>query len=148
MITELESAHAAALAREEELRARWGWPRRIAVSLGVLLALGGIVYGLSIGWQHLPRPTAPSRHRSASDRDADSRPAGAGGAGPPRAARPAITGLRKRSSASWRRSIRRLNRRPSFAPRLQIWERGDFAQAADDFPALREISNRRRGLLG
>ena len=57
LIAELQSANAAVLAREEELRARWGWPRRVAVSLGVLLALGGIGYGLSLGWKHLPRPT-------------------------------------------------------------------------------------------
>ena len=47
-----------ALAREGNLRARWGWPRRVAFSLGVLLILTAIGLGILFGARYLPRKTA------------------------------------------------------------------------------------------
>ncbi|MBA2436559.1 MAG: protein kinase [Chthoniobacterales bacterium] len=132
LITELQAAHAAALAREEELRARWGWPRRIAVSLGILLLLGAIGFGLSVGWRHLPRRTA-------------------GSASEPGPTATPIVDLQKQLAEARReleaghyasadalfRELAQID--PAIAPAaelcaaLQIWERGEFAQASAIF---------------
>ena len=55
LIVELEAAHAAVVAREEELRARWSWPVRAAVSLGMLVGLGALIFGIVFGLRHLPK---------------------------------------------------------------------------------------------
>ncbi len=132
LITELESARAAVLAREEELRARWGWPRRVAVSLGTLLLLGAIGYGLSLGWKHLPRPTLRL-------------PAGAGGTVTPlpdlqAQVEPVRRELEAGNYGTAEAQFRELGQiDPAIEPAaelcagLQIWERGDFAQAAAIF---------------
>ena len=132
LIAELQSAHAAALAREEELRARWGWPRRIAVSLGVLLALGGIGYGLSVGLKHLPRTTAgltPGREATATpipDLQAQVAPA-----------RRELEAGHYGTAEGHFRELAQID--PAIEPAaelcaaLQIWERGEFSQASTIF---------------
>ncbi len=49
LISQLEAAQSAYLAREEELRARWDWPARLAVWLGLLLFLIAVGYGVAFG---------------------------------------------------------------------------------------------------
>jgi len=55
LIDQLQSAHAAAIEREEALRGHWSWPVRILVSLGGLLLAIALVGGIVFGLQHLPR---------------------------------------------------------------------------------------------
>ena len=131
LITELQSAHAAALAREEELRARWGWPRRIAVSLGVLLALGGIGYGVSVGLRHLPR-----KRRASAGTEATATPIPDLQAQVAPARRELEAGHYGTAEAHFR-ELAQID--PAIEPAaelcaaLQIWERGEFTQAATIF---------------
>ena len=55
LIAELEAARAVAVARDEELRARWGGPKRLAVSLGAFVVLAALGYGIVFGLRHLPQ---------------------------------------------------------------------------------------------
>lgn len=55
LIAELQAARAVLLAREEELRRRWSWPLRALISLGALVLLAALIYGVNFGLRHLPR---------------------------------------------------------------------------------------------
>lgn len=132
LISELQSARAAALAREEELRARWGWPRRIAVSLGALLTLGAVAFGIFEGWRHLPRRTAGSATEAVMTPTPmvhlQAKVAGAG--------RELKAGHYATAEALFR-ELAQID--PAIEPAaelcsaLQIWERGEFAQAVTIF---------------
>ncbi len=132
LITELQSAHAAVLAWEEELRARWGWPRRIAVSLGVLFLLGALGYGISLGWRHLPRKMAAA----ATGAEATATPIVDLQAKVAPARRELAEG-HYGSAETLFRDLAQID--PALAPAaelcaaLQIWERGDFTQASAIF---------------
>ena len=54
LIDELQAARSALVAREEALRARWSGPVRVLVSLGGLLILAAVGYGVFVGLHHLP----------------------------------------------------------------------------------------------
>ncbi|HSU86050.1 MAG TPA: protein kinase [Chthoniobacterales bacterium] len=60
LIEQLQAAHSAALARGEEVRASGGGSRRVLVSLGILLLLTAVGFGISLGLRRLPRKTAGS----------------------------------------------------------------------------------------
>lgn len=132
LITELQSAHAAALAREEELRTRWGWPRRLAVSLGALLVLGAVGFGIFEGWRHLPRRPAGSATEAVAtptpmvDLQAKVAPA-----------RRELEAGHYATAEAIFRELAQID--PAIEPAaelcsaLQIWERGEFAQAVTIF---------------
>jgi predicted Ser/Thr protein kinase len=73
LIGELQAAHTAALARGEEVRTSWRWPRRVAVSLGVLLAMAAIGLGVSVGLRHLPRKASQAAPDASMTPSADVR---------------------------------------------------------------------------
>jgi len=132
LIAELEAAQAATLAREEERRARWSWPRRVAVSLGVLLLLAAIGFGISFDWRNLQRKTPGSALEPA----ATMRPA----AGLQTEVAPARRELHAGHYAAAEALFRQLALSdPGIQPAaelcaaLQLWERGEFAQAAAIF---------------
>ncbi len=123
LIGELQAARSALLAREEKLRGRWSWPVRVLVSLGVLL-LG--VIGLEL--RHYPQS---AREKLAS----------------PESEIPAfnvqerITSARRELQAGHHSAAEALFRQvalnaPQVRPMadlcagLQLWEHGDFTQAA------------------
>ncbi|CAN5497066.1 hypothetical protein BH20VER3_BH20VER3_15100 [soil metagenome] len=139
LIAQLEAAHGSAVAREEESRGRWSWPRQVAVSLGALLAAAAIGFGLFFGLRHLPKESA----------------------GPPLApaASPALDPALRTQLESARRELlaghyavaealfRELGQTlPEVQPAaelsagLQLWERGDFAQAAAIFQRFVSLS--------
>ncbi|MBA3831621.1 MAG: serine/threonine protein kinase [Chthoniobacterales bacterium] len=134
LIGELQAARSALLAREEEVRGRSNWPVRILVSLGGLLILGTIGFGLL--------------HRPQSLRETSSSP---------EATTPAAVNLQTRITSARRElqvghysAAEALFRQiASSAPNvwsmvdlcagLQLWEHGDFAQAAAVFRRFSEL---------
>ena len=132
LIAQLEAAHAAVVAREEELRGRWSWLVRALVSLGVLLCAGALIFGIIFGWRHLPR-------RSATPDVATE----AGEVRPPSAAnvRAQLEPARRELQSGHYATAEALFREialsvPDVQPAaelcaaLQLWDRGSFAQAA------------------
>jgi tRNA A-37 threonylcarbamoyl transferase component Bud32/predicted RNA-binding Zn-ribbon protein involved in translation (DUF1610 family) len=69
LIEQLQAAHSAALARGEEIRGSSHWPRRVAMSLGVLLVLAAIGMGALVALGYLPRRAAgfPPYARTSAD---------------------------------------------------------------------------------
>ncbi len=132
LITELTGAQAALLAREEELRARWGWPRRIAVSLGALLLLGALGYGVSLGWRHLPRslPGAATKTETSAAPAVDL-------SGQIATARRELEAGHYGTAEALFRELAQSD--PQFVAAaelcagLTLWERGEFAQASAIF---------------
>ncbi|MEO7725496.1 MAG: serine/threonine-protein kinase [Chthoniobacterales bacterium] len=132
LITDLQSAQAALLAREEELRARWGWPRWIAVSLGALLLLGALGYALSLGWRHLPRALPGAANKT----ETSAAPAVDLSGQLPAARRELAEGHYGTAEALFRELAQN---DPHFVPPaelcagLTLWERGEFVQASAIF---------------
>ena len=129
LVDQLEAAHASVLAREEELRGRWSWPRRALVSLGALLSAGAIIFGISLGLRHLPRRSA------APDRATEASPTPAGNV--QTQLEPARRELQSGHYATAEALFREIalstpNVQPAadLCAALQLWERGNFAQAS------------------
>jgi tRNA A-37 threonylcarbamoyl transferase component Bud32 len=131
LIAELESAEAAVLARAEERRGRWSWPRRIVGSLGMLLVLAAIGFGFFFGSRRLPRVTI----------SAALEPKGAMTPGDLRTqAAPALHELKAGDYAAAEMLFQQLAlTEPGIEPAaelcaaLQRWEHGEFARAAATF---------------
>ncbi|MBA3543025.1 MAG: serine/threonine protein kinase [Chthoniobacterales bacterium] len=129
LIVKLESAHAVVLAREEELRGRWSWPKRIAVSLGGLLLLAALGFGISAGLHRLPRPESAAevavKAKAAAEQNLQLQLAPARRelqAGHYASAEPLFSEL----------ALTEPTAQPAaeLCAALQLWERGQFAQAA------------------
>ncbi len=137
LISELRSAHAAYLAREEELKTRWGWPLRLAVLLGVLTLLGAVGYGISFGWRH--RPQMEFRSPLASGPTATPPPATAAPDQVQAARRELEAGHYASAEALFREMVpaqREFQPVVELCAGLQLWERGQFAQAATAFQSF------------
>ena len=67
LIDELSAARAAAVAREEALRARWSWPMRLLFFLGLLTFLAALGYGVFVALHHLPNLRSHLRWGSTKD---------------------------------------------------------------------------------
>ena len=132
LIDQLEAAHAAGLAREEELRGRWSWPVRALVSLGALLCAGAIILGISFALRHLPQRSAtPKPGTDASEASATPAANLQTQLGPAR--RELQAGHYATAEALFREiAANAPNVQPAveLCAALQLWERGDFAQAA------------------
>jgi len=142
LIVELEAAHAAVVAREEELRARWSWPVRAAVSLGILAGIGALIFGIVFGLRHLPKhraePTVAIGENEATSPT------------PPVNLRAQLEPARRELQAGHYATAEALFREiaastPAVQPAvelcagLQLWERGSFAQAATALQHFTEV---------
>jgi tRNA A-37 threonylcarbamoyl transferase component Bud32 len=126
LIAQLQAAHAAALAREEELRGRWSWPVRVLVSLGALLLVAALGFGIFIGVRSFSRRSA----------EAALTPAGIVPAQLEAARRELRAGRYATAEALFREiAVTAPNAQPAadLCAALQLWERDDFAQAATVF---------------
>ena len=141
LIAELEAARAAALAREEELRGRWGWGKRIMVSLGVFVCAGAVVFGIVIGLRHLPRgSTAPSV--ATEESEASPTPVANLQAQLEPARRELQAGHYATAEALFREiaaSAPNVLPAADLCAALQLWERGDFAQAATNLQRFTQL---------
>jgi Protein kinase domain len=149
LITQLRGARATLMAREEELLGRWGWPKRIAVSLGAILLFVALAFGISFGLRHLPKSQPAEGTSEAS-------------ASPAAINRVQLARARRELEAGHYFAAEPLFRelaliKPALQPvaelsaALQMWERGQFAQAATvferfvrlepppEFPWMREL---------
>jgi serine/threonine protein kinase len=138
LITQLEAARTELLAREEELRERWGGPARILVSLGVLAVGGAIVFGIIVGVRHLPRQTEPTANQGESAPS----PTGNVQAQLEFARRELQAGHYGTAEAVFRElgsSVSNVQPAAELCAALQLWERGDFAQAATELRQFVEI---------
>ncbi len=128
LIDELQSARAAALAREEELRGRWSWPVRLLVSLGVILLLAGVVFGIAYGLRHLPRKSVAPAVVTASATPTLEKIS---------AARSELQNGHYAQAEAFFRELAAtapaLQAMVKLSAALQLWERDDFAQAATTF---------------
>ncbi|MEO7168392.1 MAG: protein kinase [Chthoniobacterales bacterium] len=131
LIAQLDVAQAAFTAREKELRGRWSLPVRVLVSLGVLVVVGLLVIGVVLGLRHLPRraaaPALASEELTATPGPGD--------------LQAQLGAARRELQAGHYGTAEALFREltantPNVAPAadlsagLQLWERGEFAQAA------------------
>jgi serine/threonine protein kinase len=130
LITQLEAAHGLYLAREEELRGRWSWPKRILVSLGTILLISGLVFGIVFG----ARSYSEKKERETRLAQLAQEETG----------RAALANARQELEAGHYATAEPLFRdlaltKPGLAPvadlcaAMQMWERGQFAQAAAIF---------------
>ena len=129
LISELQAAHAAGVAREEKKRTRWSWPVRLAVSLGALALLVALGFGAVYGWRHLPRRS--DAHLLAGE-SAGASTGVADDAQMETARRELEAGHYSTAEALFRElAVSQPNVRPAaeFCAGLQLWERGQFAQA-------------------
>ncbi len=138
LIDELQAARSAAVAREEELRARWSAPVRALVSLGVLLVLAALGYGIFVGLHHLPdwrshlrlpNDKTPIEEESATpaiDVAAQLKPARAELQAGHYGAAEALFRPLAQSAPEFRPIA-------DFCAAMQLWERGSFAEAANGF---------------
>ena len=128
LIDELQSARAAALAREEELRGRWSWPVRLLVSLGVILLLAGVGFGIAYGLRHLPRKSVAPAVVTASATPTLEKIS---------AARSELQNGHYAQAEAFFRELAAtapgLQAMVKLSAALQLWERDDFAQAATTF---------------
>ena len=132
LITQLEAAHAAVLAREEALRVRWSWPVRALVALGVLIFAGVIISGISLGLRHLPRSGA-ALNRATEAGEATPLPAASLREQLEPARRELEAGHYATAEALFREiALRAPDVQPAadLCAALQLWERGEFAQAS------------------
>ncbi len=139
LIAQLEAAHAAVLAREEELRGRWSWPVRALVSLGVLLSLGALIYALSygmiLGLRQLPKLTV--HQRLIPEATATPTPVVVLTKAQLEPARRELQAGHYPTAEALFRELAAIapNVQPAadLCAALQLWERGQFAQAASAF---------------
>jgi serine/threonine protein kinase len=132
LIAQLESARSEFLAREEELRGRWGWPLRVVVSLGVLLVAGAILFGIVVGLQHLPQQTAGSRASQEASTTSPT-PVADVQAKLESARHELQAGHYGTAEALFRelsQSVSNVQPAADLCAALQLWERGSFAEAA------------------
>lgn len=141
LIAQLESARSEFLAREEELRGRWGWPLRLVVSLGVLVVAGAIVFGIVVGLRHLPRQTAePTASQEANTTSPT--PVGDVQAKLQSARHELQAGHYATAEALFRelsQSVTNVQPAADLCATLQLWERGSFAEAATALQHFVEI---------
>jgi serine/threonine protein kinase len=138
LIAQLEGARTEFLAREEELRGRWGWPLRALVSLGALVVASAVVFGIVFGLRHLPQKTTePLANQEANTTSPT--PAGNVQAQLESARRELHAGHYGTAEALFRelsQSVSNVQPAADLCAALQLWERGNFAQAAT---ALRQF---------
>jgi len=132
LIAELEAAHAAVVARDEELRSRWSRPVRILVSLGLLLGAGALVWGIIFGLRHWPRPKAEPTVVIEENQASPTPPVNLKAQLEP-ARRELQAGHYATAEALFREiapSAPNVQSAAELCAALQLWERGSFAQAA------------------
>ncbi len=143
LIAQLEAARTVLMAWEEELRGRWSWPVRVLVSLGALLCAAAILFGISFGLRHLPRRSAePTLGNEAGETSAT--PAGNLQAQLESARHELQAGHYATAEALFRElGLSASNVQPAaeLCAALQLWERGDFAQAATALRRFLEIKS-------
>ena len=132
LIEQLEGARATAVARDEELRGRWSWPQRIAVSLGALLLLFALGFGVVFALRHFPQ----KERKEAKVAESNAASAAVNQVQLDAARRE----LQARHYAAAESLFRELvliqpKVRPAadLCAALRLWERGQFAQAAAIF---------------
>jgi hypothetical protein len=141
LIVELEAAHAAVVAREAELRARWSWPVRAVVSLGMLAGIGALIFGIVFGLRHLPK------HRvepalAAEPTQTSATPVVNLKAQLEPARRELQAGHYATAEALFREiaaSTPAVQPAAELCAGLQLWERGSFAQAATALQHFTEV---------
>ncbi len=137
LIDELQAARSAAVAREEELRARWSAPVRALVSLGALLVLAAGGYGIFIGLHHLPDWRSHLRlpnQKAPIEEEATPAVDVAAQLKPARAEMQAgHYGAAEALFRSVAQSAPELRALADFCSAMQLWERGSFAEAATGF---------------
>jgi tRNA A-37 threonylcarbamoyl transferase component Bud32 len=135
VIAQIQGAHAALLKGEEELGGRWSRPMRVLGSLGALLLLAAIGFGIFVGVKYQPQKKA----ESASFPGAETMPAPTIQAEIESARRELQAGRYAAAETLFRQiaeSAPGVQAMAELCAALQLWERGDWAQAG---PALQRF---------
>ncbi|MBA3962334.1 MAG: protein kinase [Chthoniobacterales bacterium] len=148
LIRDLQAARAAMIARDEELRARWSLPVQLLALSGMLLALAGLGYGIYVGLHHLPDWRShfllpgDKRTKTVAVADGEATPVVDVAAQIPPARREFQAGHYGAAEALFREiavSAPEVQPMVDLCAGLQLWESGEFAQAAEAFRKFRDF---------